>query len=183
MEKKVCVFLADGFEEIEGLTVVDILRRADIKVETVSVTGEKEIHGSHEINVQADTLFEEANFENAEMLVLPGGMPGTIRLQEHRGLEALLRKFYGSKKYIAAFCAAPTVFGKLGFLEGRKATCYPAMEEGLVGADVIRDMVIVDGHVVTSRGMGTAIPFALALVELLAGSEKAEEIRESIIYG
>ena len=113
----------------------------------------------------------------------PGGMPGTIRLQEHRGLEALLRKFYGSKKYIAAICAAPTVFGKLGFLEGRKATCYPAMEEGLVGADVIRDMVIVDGHVVTSRGMGTAIPFALALVELLAGSEKAEEIRESIIYG
>ncbi|WP_461809762.1 DJ-1 family glyoxalase III [Faecalimonas sp.] len=182
MEKKVCVFLADGFEEVEGLTVVDILRRADIKVETVSVTGDREIHGAHEINVQADTLFEEANFENAEMLILPGGMPGTLHLQEHKGLEALLRKFYGNKKYVAAICAAPTIFGKLGFLEGRKATCYPEMEEGLSGANVIKDMVAVDGHVITSRGMGTAIPFALCLIELLIGKEKSEEIRASIIY-
>lgn len=182
MEKKVCVFLADGFEEVEGLTVVDILRRAEIKVETVSVTGDREIHGAHKINVQADTLFEEANFENTEMLVLPGGMPGTIHLQEHKGLEALLRKFYGNKKYVAAICAAPTIFGKLEFLEGRKATCYPAMEEGLIGANVTRDKVSVDEHVVTSRGMGTAIPFALCLVELLIGKEKAEEIRTSIIY-
>lgn len=183
MEKKVCVFLADGFEEIEGLTVVDILRRAEIKVETVSVTGSREIHGAHEINVQADTLFEEANFENAEMLVLPGGMPGTIHLQEHKGLEALLRKFYGCKKYVAAICAAPTIFGKLGFLEGRRAVCYPSMEEGLHGAEVAAEPVVADGHVVTSRGMGTAIPFALKLVELLAGDEKAEEIGKSIIYG
>ncbi|WP_461813022.1 DJ-1 family glyoxalase III [Faecalimonas sp.] len=182
MKKKVCVFLADGFEEVEGLTVVDILRRAEIKVETVSVTGNREIHGAHEINVQADTLFEEANFENAEMLVLPGGMPGTIHLQEHKGLEALLRKFYGKKKYVAAICAAPTIFGKLGFLEGRKATCYPAMEEGLIGADVTKEMVAIDEHIITSRGMGTAIPFALYLVEVLMGKEKSEEIRTAIVY-
>lgn len=120
MEKKVCVFLADGFEEIEGLTVVDILRRADIKVEMVSVTGNREIHGAHEINVQADTLFEEANFENAEMLVLPGGMPGTIHLQEHKGLEALLRKFYGSKKYVAANLRCPDYFWKVGIFGRQK---------------------------------------------------------------
>jgi len=180
--KQVCVFLADGFEEIEGLTVVDLLRRADVEVTTVSITGKHMIHGAHGINVQADKLFEDMNYEKQDMLVLPGGMPGTLNLGKHRGLEALLRKFYQKEKYIAAICAAPSVFGKYGFLNGKKATAYPGFEDALVGAEVVMDAVAVSEFVITSRGMGTAIPFSLALIEQLVGKEKAEEIGKSIIY-
>ena len=116
------------------------------------------------------------------MLVLPGGMPGTLNLGQHRGLEALLRKFYQREKFIAAICAAPSVFGKYGFLEGRKATSYPGFEEALEGAEVVKDAVAVSDFVITSRGMGTAIPFSLTLIEQLVGKEKSEEIGKSIIY-
>ena len=180
--KQVCVFLANGFEEIEGLTVVDLLRRAGVEVTTVSITGEKTIHGAHGIDVQADKLFEEMNFVDQDMLVLPGGMPGTLHLGAHEGLERLLRQFYNDKRYLAAICAAPSVFGKYGFLEGRRATSYPGFEEQLVGAECVADAVVVDEFVITSRGMGTAIPFSLALIELLTGAEKANEIGKSIIY-
>ena len=180
--KRVCVFLADGFEEIEGLTVVDLLRRANVQVTTVSTTGEHTIHGAHGIHIQADELFENISYEEQDMLVLPGGMPGTLNLGKHKGLEALLRKFHQKKKYIAAICAAPSVFGKYGFLKGMKATSYPGFEDALEGADVVEDMVVVSEHVITSRGMGTAIPFSLALIEQLLGKEKAEEIGKSIIY-
>lgn len=180
--KQVCVFLADGFEEIEGLTVVDLLRRAEIEVTTVSITGDKAIHGAHGIDVQADTLFEDMSYEDQDMLVLPGGMPGTLNLAKHKGLEALLRKFYQKSKYIAAICAAPSVFGRYGFLNGRKATSYPGFEDALVGAEIVKDAVAVSDFVITSRGMGTAIPFSLSLIEQLVGIEKAEEIGKSIIY-
>ncbi|MBQ2986107.1 MAG: DJ-1/PfpI family protein [Tyzzerella sp.] len=180
--KKVSVFLADGFEEIEGLTVVDLLRRAGVEVTTVSITGENTIHGAHGIDVQADKLFEEMNFEGEDMLVLPGGMPGTLNLGAHKGLEELLNKGYDEKKYLAAICAAPSVFGKYGFLRGRKATSYPGFEAQLLGAECVEDSVVVDEFIVTSRGMGTAIPFSLALIELLLSSEKADEIGKSIIY-
>ena len=173
--KKISVFLADGFEEIEGLTVVDILRRAGVQVHMVSITGEKTIHGSHQIDVQADCLFEEMDFSDTEMLVLPGGMPGTRNLMNHRGLQELLRAYHEKGSYIAAICAAPSVFG-------RRACCYPSFEEKLEGAEVVRDQVCADGHIITSRGMGTAIPFALKLTALLCGEEKAEEISRSIIY-
>ncbi len=180
--KKVSVFLANGFEEIEGLTVVDLLRRAGVEVTTVSITGEKTIHGAHGIDVQADKLFEEMNYDKQDMLVLPGGMPGTLNLGAHEGLEKLMRKFYGDKKYLAAICAAPSVFGKYGFLKGRKATSYPGFEEQLEGAECVTDAVVVDEFVITSRGMGTAIPFSLALIEQLIGVEKADEIGKSIIF-
>lgn len=180
--KQVSVFLADGFEEIEGLTVVDILRRAGVQVDTVSITGDKTIHGSHQIDVQADFLFEEMDFSQVDMLVLPGGMPGTRYLMEHKGLRGLLAAHYEQGQYIAAICAAPSVFGGLGFLKGRKACCYPSFEDKLEGAEVVEDKVCVDGHVITSRGMGTAIPFALKLAALLCGEEKAEEIGRSIIF-
>lgn len=180
--KQASVFLADGFEEIEGLTVVDILRRAGVRVDTVSVTGDKTIHGSHQIDVQADFLFEEMDFGRTDMLVLPGGMPGTLNLMNHKGLQELLEAYYEKGRYIAAICAAPSIFGRLGFLKGRKACCYPSFEEKLEGARVVRDPVSVDGHIITSRGMGTAIPFALKLTALLLGEEKAEEIGRSIIF-
>lgn len=180
--KQVCVFLADGFEEIEGLTVVDILRRAGVQVDTVSISGDKTIHGAHHIDVQADFLFEEMDFGQADMLVLPGGMPGTRNLMNHKGLQELLKAYHEKAKYIAAICAAPSIFGRLGFLKGRKACCYPSFEEKLEGAEVTHDPVSVDGHIITSRGMGTAILFALKLTGLLCGAEKAEEIGRSIIF-
>ena len=182
MVKQVCVFLADGFEEIEGLTVVDLLRRANVEVTTVSITESKTIHGAHGIDVQADKMFEEVEYSSQDMLVLPGGMPGTIHLGEHKKLEELLRKFDADKKFIAASCAAPSVFGKYGFLRGKRATSYPGFEKELEGAEYVTESVVKAEHIITSRGMGTAIDFALELISVLLGKEKAEEIGKAIIY-
>lgn len=182
MKKKVCVFLANGFEEIEGLTVVDLLRRAEIEVTTVSITKETLVHGAHGIDVAADILFEEMDYEEQDMLVLPGGMPGTLHLGEHEGLKILLQQFYEKEKYIAAICAAPSVLGKYGLLKGKKATSYPGFEEALIGAEYVEDAVAVSDFIITSRGMGTAIDFSLALIEKLVGKEKAEQIGKAIIY-
>ncbi len=180
--KKACVFLAEGFEEIEGLTVVDILRRAGVEVQTVSVMDGLEIHGAHGIKIYADELFDKVDFATTDMLVLPGGMPGTLHLGEHKDLAKLLLAFHEEEKNIAAICAAPSVLGKLGILKGRKACCYPSFEEKLEGAEVVFEPVVQDGHLVTSRGMGTAIPFALKLTEVLCGAKTAEEVKESIIF-
>jgi 4-methyl-5(b-hydroxyethyl)-thiazole monophosphate biosynthesis len=121
-------------------------------------------------------------YENQDMLVLPGGMPGTLNLGQHEGLKKVLCQFHEAQKYIAAICAAPSVFGKYGFLKERKATSYPGFEEELAGAEYVLDPVVISNHVITSRGMGTAIPFSLALIEVLVGVEKAKEIGKSIIY-
>lgn len=182
MNKKVSVFLADGFEEIEGLTVVDLLRRAGIEVTTVSISGEKTIHGAHGIDVQADKLFQDVNYDEQDMLVLPGGMPGTLHLGEHQGLKDLLYRFYEKKMFLAAICAAPSIFGKYEFLKGRKATSYPGFEKELIGAEYVKEDVVVSDFVITSRGLGTAIPFALTLIEKLVDKEKADAIGQSIIY-
>lgn len=176
----VYIFLADGFEEIEGLTAVDLLRRAGCDVKTVSVIGRKVIKGSHDICLYADMMFDDIK-EKADMLVLPGGMPGTNHLREHEGLAALLKEQYEAGKWVAAICAAPSVFEGLGFLKDRKATSYPGAVGEAVG-EYLEDKVVVDGHVITSRGVGTAIPFALKLIEVLCGAGKAEEIAASIIY-
>lgn len=180
--KKVYVFLADGFEEIEGLTVVDLLRRAGIETETVSVMEKKEVKGSHGITVSADLLFEEGSYETADCLVLPGGMPGTLNLGKHEGLAEVLKKQYEKEKLLAAICAAPSVFGELGFLEGRVATCYPGFEEKLKGAVVCAAKLAVDGKVITAKGMGAAIDFSLKLIEQLLDRETAEKISSDIIY-
>ena len=126
---KLYIFLADGFEEIEGLTVVDVLRRAGVEVTMVSVMGKKDIVGAHHITLEADALFEECDFSDGDMFVLPGGMPGTLHLGEHQYLAELLKKADQEKKGIAAICAAPSVLGDLGLLRSRKATCYPGFEE------------------------------------------------------
>ena len=157
--KKTGVFLAEGFEEIEGLTVVDILRRAGIDVVTISVMGQKEVCGSHKITVLADALFEEVNFEEYEGIVLPGGMPGTTNLGGHSGVNQIIKSFAEQGKLVAAICAAPSVLGQAGILEGKKAACYPGFEDKLTGAEVTFEEVAEDGNVITSRGMGTAIPF------------------------
>lgn len=179
---KVCVFTADGFEEIEGLTVVDLLRRAGAEVVMVSVSDTLWVKGSHGIEVKADALFEQADYDGADLLVLPGGMPGTLHLQEHEGLCQLLKRFAEQQKNLAAICAAPSVLGQLGLLQGKKAVCYPGFEEKLLGAVTGEEEVVRDGAVTTSRGLGTAIPFALELISLLYGEEKAQEIKKSVIY-
>ena len=179
---KVYVFLADGFEEIEGLTVVDILRRANVETEMVSIMETKQVKGSHSIEVTADSMFTDHDYADAKLLVLPGGMPGTLNLGNHEGLCELLKKHYGEEKMLAAICAAPSVFGELGFLEGRIATCYPGFESKLKGAIVCAAKVAVDGHVVTSKGMGTAIDFSLKLIELLVDKEAADKIGAGIMY-
>lgn len=179
---KVCVFLADGFEEIEGLTVVDLLRRAEIQVNMVSITKEKKIQGAHGIEIMADVLFEEQEYDDVDMLVLPGGMPGTLNLSEHKGLEEQLLRFAKEKRKISAICAAPSVLGNLKILEGKNATSYPGFEDKLTGAKVLEDTVVADDNIITSRGLGTAIDFSLALIESLKGREEAERIKSAIIY-
>ncbi len=179
---KVLIFMAEGHEEIEALTVVDILRRAGIEIYMVSITGNKKVPGAHGITTYCDKLIETVNFDAADMLVLPGGMPGTLNLALCEPLMDQIHGFNTSKKGLAAICAAPTVFGKAGILKGRKATCYPGMEKDLLGADVSTDDVCHDGHIITSRGMGTAIPFALEIVKTLAGNDEAEQLAKSIVY-
>ncbi len=179
---KVYIFLADGFEEIEALTVVDVLRRANIDIVTISMTGNMLVTGSHRITTVAEALFDNMDYSDADMLVLPGGMPGTKNLGEHPGLDALLKDFAAKKKKIAAICAAPRVLGTKGLLEGKKATCYPGHEEALHGAKHMREDVVVDGNIITSRGMGTAIDFSLAIIRKLKGAEEAKRISDQIQY-
>lgn len=180
---RACVFLADGFEEIEGLTVVDILRRAGVETQTVSITEQKLVTGSHQIPITADCCIGDTDFSEAELLVLPGGMPGTRYLGACKELTDLLLKFFHEGKKVAAICAAPSVLGGLGILDGKKAACYPGFEDQLKGAEVFFEQVVRDGNVTTSRGMGTAIPFALDLVSQLVSEEKAQELKAGIIYG
>lgn len=179
---KVLIFMAEGHEEIEALTVVDLLRRAGIEIEMVSITGNKKVPGSHGITTYCDKLIETCNFDSADMLVLPGGMPGTLNLELCEILMDQVHGFNASKKGLAAICAAPTVFGKAGILEGKKATCYPGMEKDLIGANVSTDEVCHDGHIITSRGLGTAIPFALEIVKTFQGEEAAKKLGQGIVY-
>ena len=181
--KKVSIFLAPGFEEVEALTPIDLLRRAGAQVTIVSIGEERTVTGSHQISIGADALFEEMDFSNQDLLILPGGQPGTDNLKACKKLRALLEDANKKGTLLAAICAAPTVFGDMGLLEGKKATCYPSCKEGLAGAEYLTERVVTDGNLTTSRGVGTAIPFALSLVEQLFGKEKSEEIRTSIIYG
>lgn len=182
MNQKVCVFLADGFEEIEGLTVVDLLRRGKVETITVSIMGRLEIEGSHGIKVMADQLFENMSFDDVTMLVLPGGIPGTPNLQEHEGLNVLLKKFNEEGKYLAAICAAPRIFGGLGFLKDRPACCHPSQEDVLYSKEVSSENVVVSDHIITSRGMGTAIDFGLKLLEITTDADTTEHVKNGIVY-
>ena len=179
--KKVYVFLAEGFEEMEAVTPVDLLRRANVDAKFVSITGDKAVTGTHGVTYMADLLFEEIE-EDADMLVLPGGMPGTTNLMAHEGLAELLVKQYDTHKWVAAICAAPMVLGALGIVMGRFATIYPGMEEYLIGAFPSTEEVVADGNIVTSRAPGTAIPFALKLAELLTDASTAEALKKEIVF-
>lgn len=171
--KKVLVPFADGFEEIEAITIVDVLRRAGVEVITASITNKQEVTGSHDIKVKVDKLFSELESETFDMIVLPGGMPGSANLNQHEGLKKMILKQKNQDKYIGAICAAPLVIGNMGLLSGVKATCYPGFEKYLVGADISNDGVVIDNKIVTGRGAGYAMAFALKLVELLTSEDMA----------
>lgn len=178
---KVYVFLAEGFEEVEALTPVDLLRRAGVSVELVSVMDDIAVTGSHNITIQADKMIQDIT-EEADMLVLPGGIPGTPNLRACKALEEMIITYNEQHKYLAAICAAPTIYGEMGLLKGKKAICYPSMEEGLKDAVVTVEPVVADDNFITSRGMGTGIDFGLKLVEILCGKNAADTLAEKIVY-
>ena len=178
------VYLAEGFEEIEALTAVDVMRRAGIEVETVSITGEKLVRGTHGISVEADILYEETDHAKCDMIVLPGGLPGADYLNEHEGLAKHIKCFAeDASKKLAAICAAPQVFGTCDILEGKKATIYPSMEDHLKGGQATDQNVTVDGNIITGMGPALAMEFALKLVEELKGKEAAEEVADGLLFG
>lgn len=180
--KKIAVFFGTGYEEIEALTVVDLCRRAGIDTQMVSITESLQVTGSHNITVTMDTMFDKVSFEELDMIVLPGGMPGTLNLEAHTQLMERVDEFHKAGRFIAAICAAPSIFGHRGILQGRRACSYPGFEKDLNGANVAYDSVVRDGHVITSRGMGCAIDFSLEIIAALCGEEEAKEKAEAIIY-
>ena len=180
--RKVAVLLADGFEEVEAFTVVDLLRRSTVYVDTVSITDDYMVRGAHGIGVQTEDTFEEVNFAEFDMVILPGGQPGTTHLSEHEGVKKIVREFCEDGKYVGAICAAPSVLGNMGLLKGKRAACYPSVEDQLQGAVIVKAPVVQDGNIITSRGMGTAIDFALKLVEILYDKTEANGLADSIIY-
>jgi len=177
----VYVHLADGFEEIEALTVVDVLRRADIAVKMVSVTDSKAVRGAHDIVVAADLLFREADYGICDMIVLPGGMPGTANLGKHEGLIKQLNIFAQEGRWLAAICAAPSILGGLSLLNEKRATSYPGYESQMIGAIYTEERVVRDGNLITSRGPGTAIEFSLELVTVLKNEQAAAALRNKMI--
>lgn len=175
----VFVFLTTDFEEIEAIASVDVLRRAGLDVQTVSLTGQAQVTGAHQVEVRADRVFDEVDFSHARLLVVPGG---TTRYGEHEGLKQLLLRAHANSESIAAICASPGLLGKLGLLDGRAATCYPGFEGGLSKARLQVDQaVVVDGHITTGRGPGLTFDFALSLVEQLAGKAKRDEVAKGLL--
>lgn len=174
-------FLADGFEEIEALCPVDIMRRAGLSVTTVGI-GKKEICGSHGICVCADIDDSELIFEDIDLIFLPGGMPGTKNLDASQTVHKAIDLATSQNAYIAAICAAPMILGKRGLLNGKKAVCYPSFEEYLIGATVPDgEKLITDGKIITAKGMGVSHELGLEIVKLLCGKEKSQELRKAII--
>lgn len=204
---KLAVFFAEGYEEIEALTVVDVCRRCGLEVDMVAVPGAatqdnttalhaasqdkaaaasaqdgRWVKSSHNVTVRMDKTFEQVNFDEYDMLVLPGGKLGTENLEAHEGLMAQVDAFYEGGKYVAAICAAPSILGHRGILKGRKACCYPGFESQLESAEVTEGPVEVSDKVVTARGMGASVDFALAIAGIFCGQDKADEMAKTICY-
>ena len=177
------VFLADGFEEIEALTVVDIARRAGIDTTVVSINDDEAVTGAHNILVKADTVFDKVDWSKCDMIVLPGGGPGTVNLRNHDELMKKVDEFNAAGKEIAAICAAPAkILGDKGLLKGKKAICFPGLEDLMEGATRVECGAITDGNIITGCAMGTAIDFALEIVKSISGEDKAAEMAKQIVY-
>ncbi len=178
----VFAFVAPGLEEVECLAVVDILRRCKIDVTLVSITEDRLVTGSHNINILTDALISELDWSKADCLFLPGGLPGTTNLGNCELLCEKLVQFANDGKFVSAICAAPSVLGKLGILKGKKATCYPGWEDALVGALCQKDGVVVDGNIVTARGLGYALDLGLELSALFVDRTTADNMKKAIQY-
>lgn len=177
--KTIFIFLTTGFEDIEAIATIDILRRAELNVKSVSLTDSKQVMSSHQILVTADLMFDQVDFSEAELLILPGG---TTRFNEHENMKKELLAFANKGEKVAAICASPMILGGLGLLDGKKATCYPGFEQYLKGATLQTDKsVVVDGNITTGRGPGLTIDFALNLVEQLAGEEKRDTVAAGLL--
>lgn len=179
---KVCVFFGTGYEEIEALTVVDILRRQGIDTDMVSVMGTKTVTGSHGIEVSMDCLLEEVDFSEVDMIILPGGGDGTKNLEACQPLMEQVDVFAAEGKPVCAICAAPSILGRRGILKGKRAAVYPGLEDQLEGAEVVFEPAVRDGNIITGRGMGCSIDFALAVIEYLADNEASADMAAKIIY-
>ena len=181
--KKVYVFLADGFEDVEALIPIDVLRRGGVDVTTVSITDFPLVQSAHNVNVEADIMFEQGDFTDADLLFLPGGMPGASNLYEHAGVrQAVLAQAKAGKK-VAAICAAPAVvLAQLGVLDGKHATCYPGFEKLLTKAHYTADLVTVDGNITTAEGPAAAFPFAYELLSQLVSKETSDQIAEGMRF-
>lgn len=175
----VYLFLANGFETIEALAVVDMLRRAKIDVKTVGVTG-KIVTSSHNIDVTADIEIDEFDVKDADAVVLPGGMPGTLNLEADKTVQGAVDYCVENKKYICAICAAPSILGHKGLLKGKEAICFPGFENDLTGAILSDKYVVTDGLIITARGAGVAVDFGLEIVKAIKGEETAENVRKTI---
>jgi 4-methyl-5(b-hydroxyethyl)-thiazole monophosphate biosynthesis len=176
----IAVLLADGFEEIEALTPVDMLRRAGLEVKTVGMNG-KVVCGSHKIPVICDLEPSEVELKEVSLVIFPGGMPGSLNLDAHAFTSEVIEAVANNGGRLAAICAAPLILGRRGLLNGKRATCYPGFETELVGAVCLTDAVVTDGNITTSRGMGTALAFAKELIALIKGKEEAEALSKAIM--
>ncbi len=177
----VYLFLGTGFEEVEAIATIDVLRRAEVELTTISVMGESFVEGAHGVRIEADKMFDEVDYSNAQMLILPGGMPGTLNLGEHEGLINILREQNKRGGWIAAICAAPSILGKMHLLRNREAVCYPGFEDQLEEAFVTKDRVKVSGNIITSKGPGCTIEFALQLAAILKGDAVASMVSEGML--
>ena len=177
---RVGVFFGTGYEEIEGLTTVDLLRRAGVETVTVSVMDELTVTGSHGISVVMDKMMDEVDFSELEMIVLPGGMPGTLNLEKSPVVQKAIDWAIENDKLVCAICAAPSILGHKGLLEGKNATCFPGFEEELFGANVSKEFVVKDGNIITAKGMGSAIEFGLQIAQILTNPLEVKKIRASL---
>ena len=178
----ICVFLAEGFEEIEALAFVDILRRADIDVKTVSIYDKNIVKGAHNIEVKTDLTINELNLNEISGVVLPGGIPGTPNLLNSDKVRSALEYAINNNLYVGAICAAPMILGKLGYLKGKSATSYPDFQKELDGANVLQTNVVKDGNIITSWGAGTAHDFAFEFVKSIKDEKLADSIRSAMQY-
>lgn len=176
---KVAVLLAEGFETIEALTTVDIMRRAGVECSTFG-TKSTEVTTSHSITIKADKLLNDEIYEY-DIVVLPGGMPGAVNLRDDENVNKIVKKFYEEGKIVAAICAGPITFGKLGIVNGKNATCYPGFDNELVGCNYKEELVVVDGNVITGRGPAAAVPFAFEILKHIV-PEKVEELQKGMLF-
>jgi len=176
------VFLATGFEDIEAIAPVDIMRRAGLEVQTVSITGESVVTSAHGVGITSDILLSDVDFAGAEMLVLPGGLPGSTNLDACQPLTSAIKRHFEAGGAIAAICAAPLVFGHLGLLQGRRATCYPGVEGELKGATYTAAIVEQDGNIITGKGPAAAFEFGYTIVDFFLGEGASMPLRQGMIY-